>query len=145
MVDVDGDNDTDVLYMMDKKLYFKENRSNTPVTTHLSTPPLILNIADNKFYNGETYYEAINGFSEAHVSDGSVNIEFKKPTNPLLKNFRMVYHTIVDRYLYLSSDYEPEEVETHVVDALDISDAATLETDGEGYEIHKNIATLGYV
>ena len=122
--DLDSDGDDDVLYLMAGKLYFKENRKNTQASSHISLPPLILSSDDNAFYNGAVYHEAVNGFNEASVSDGAINIEFNAPTNPGIKNFRMQYHTIVDRYLDETDTFTPETVETHIVDA--IADTKTL-------------------
>jgi hypothetical protein len=122
--DLDSDGDDDVLYMMDGKLYFKENRKIAVDKNYLSVPPLILDSNDNRFYNGDIYYEAINGFNESSVSDGAINIEFSRPTNDEIKNFRMSYHTILDRYLDESDTFTPTSVQTQIVDA--IADIDTL-------------------
>jgi len=99
LVDSDNDGDEDVIYLTNGKLYFKENRQNTRNKNYISIPPIIVSAADNKFYNGNVYYEAVNGFKESSVSDVFMNVIFKKPSNPELKNFRLQYNTVIDRYL----------------------------------------------
>jgi uncharacterized repeat protein (TIGR01451 family) len=142
--DLDDDGDDDVLYLMNWKLYFKENRKNTEESEHISLPPLILDIADNIFYNGDTYHEAINGFNEVSVSDGAINVEFSRPTNPEIKNFRMRYHTIVDKYLDENDSFIPRDVQTHIVDAIaDISKAWFINETSD-YKVSKHLATLSY-
>ena len=119
ILDVDLDGDDDVLYLVKGRLYFKENRGQEPARSYVgSVPPLILTASDNKFYNGSVYYESINGFAEANVSDGAINVEFQKPTDTSVKSFQMRYHTIVDKYRDESRDFIPETTETHLVDAL---------------------------
>lgn len=142
--DLDNDGDDDVLYLMDGTLYFKENRKQQTPLEYLSVPPLILGASDNKFYNGEIYYESVNGFTEASVSDGAINIEFQKPTNSNIKNFRMRYHTIVDKYLDDRDDYIPKQVETHIVDA--IADIQVRENifENEEYTVTPNLAVMTY-
>jgi len=141
--DMDNDGDNDVLYLMDGTLYFKENRKNTSSTIHLPTP-LILGVNDNQFYNGDVYYEAVNGFIESWVSDGAINISFAKPTNTELKNFRLEYHTLIDRYIDDGNNLPPN-FETHIVDALsDIDQRPVLEV-GENHNIYFNEAVLTYV
>lgn len=144
IIDTDNDGDDDVLYMVEGRLYFKENRTDTPTISHIPGPPLILDISDNKFFNGDDYYEAINGFIESNVTDGSINVEFQKPTNPDLKSFRMVYHTIVDKYRDESLDFTPEETQTHIVDALADIEESPIRLVEDRYTISKNIAVLSY-
>ena len=142
--DLDGDGDDDVLYLMNWKLYFKENRKNTDTKQHISLPPLILDSDDNTFYNGDVHYEAVNGFNEASVSDGAINVEFSRPSNEDIKNFRMSYHTIVDKYLDDDDTFIPTNVETHIVDAIaDINYLWILE-ETDTYTVSKHLATLSY-
>jgi uncharacterized repeat protein (TIGR01451 family) len=142
--DLDSDGDDDVLYLMNGKLYFKENRKNTEEKQYFSLPPLILDINDNKFYNGEVYHEAINGFKEVSVSDGAINVEFSRPTNPEIKNFRMDYHTIVDKYLDESDSFIPSTVQTHIVDAIADIDSLWILEETSDYRVFKHLATLSY-
>lgn len=144
LIDTDNDEDDDVLYMMDGKLYFKENRKNTQEKEYISLPPLILSVTDNKFYNGEIYFEAVNGFEEASVSDGFMNVSFTKPTLPQLKNFQMTYHTYIDRYLDTSDTYSPEIVETHIVDAFTDIDNRVVEIENDSFSIRPSFATISY-
>jgi len=140
--DIDNDGDDDVLYLVRNTLYFKENRTNTPSMAHVPSP-LTLRSSDNKFYNGDTYYEAINGFDEVSVSDGAINIEFSKPTNPTLKNFRLVYNTLVDRYIDDGNNL-PRSAETHIVDAIADREERIPIVQTSDYQIRNNLAVLSY-
>jgi hypothetical protein len=51
--------------MVDGEIYIKENLKNEPVKKYVSTPPIELDSDDNKFYNDEKFYEAINNFKSA--------------------------------------------------------------------------------
>jgi len=73
-----------------------------------------------------------------------MNVIFKKPTNPALKNFRLQYNTIVDRYLDESDIYTPESVETHIIDALADVDAIPVISETDNYSISEHLATLSY-
>lgn len=143
--DMDNDGDEDVLYLAQGKLYFKENHKQNPTVSHVSGNPLILSAGQNKFFNGDTYFEAINYFSEVNVSDGAINVEFMRPTNPNLKNFRMIYHTIVDRALNDREDYVPQSVDTHIVDALSDMDSTRAFPEGSlEYMVEPHSATFAY-
>jgi uncharacterized repeat protein (TIGR01451 family) len=142
--DIDNDGDDDVFYLMAGKLYLKENRTNKADAQHVFLPPLILGADDNKFYNGDIYYEAVNGFNEASVSDGAINIEFSRPTNPDIKNFRMSYHTIVDRYLDEADTFTPQNVETQIVDAVADTKSLWILEENSDYKLSKHLVTLTY-
>lgn len=140
--DMDNDGDNDVLYLVGGKLYLKENRANAPSENYFPTP-LILRSGQNKFYNGDTYYEAVNGFMETSVSDGAINIEFAKPTNTNLESFRLEYHTLVDRYIDDGNNL-PAWAQTHIVDAVANIDERSPTRSTPEYEIYDNPAVLSY-
>ena len=73
-------------------------------------------------FNGDVYYEAINGLTEVGVSDGSINVEFQKPSRADISKYTFSYNTIIDRYIDSRSDYIPQSVETHIVDAISKDD-----------------------
>lgn len=142
-VDIDDDGDDDLFYFMNNTLYLKENYKNTPTKEYISTPPLILNARDNTFFNGDTYYESVNGFEEADINDSFINISFKKPTNPLLHNFRAEFFTIVDRFRSLGNpDYIPTGIKKFVVDAFEDIDDITLLSQTDTYTTRKHLAYL---
>jgi len=132
---------------MDGALYFKENRKTTPSKNYIHERPLTLPVSQNVFFQANaSYYESINGFEEAVVSNGAINVSFEKPTNPLLKNFRMIYHTIVDRHLALDdSIYTPATVDTHIVDALRDIDTQTLQSLEDEYSIYEHPAIFSHI
>jgi len=142
--DIDNDGDEDVLFLTRWKLFLKENYKESEETQHISWPPLILQSDDNKFFNGEVYYEAINWFEESWVSDGAINIQFDAPTNTALKNFQLTYHTTVDKYLDESRSFLPLTNKTHIVDALAYIDDRDILEQEDDYAIQQHVATLWY-
>ncbi len=143
IIDIDGDKDEDILYMANGKLYFKENRKIIQEKKYFSTPPLILSANNNKFFSWE-YFEALNYVSEAHVSDEAINVSFLKPSNTKISQFRMTYHTLVDRYLYSSDVYQSNQLATHIVDSFDSGIDTPIVSAGSKYKIEKNRAYLKY-
>lgn len=145
--DIDFDWDNDVLYLMNGILYFKENKKEARVKSSISERPLIVPVRNNIFFqNSEVYHESVNGFKEVSVSNGAINVSFERPTNPRTKNFRMTYHTIVDKYLARDdSVYTPETVQAHIVDALASIDASTLVSREDTYSLYNHAASLYHV
>lgn len=143
--DMDNDGDDDILYLAQGKLYFKENQKKQGDTVYIDTNPRILSANDNPFFNGDIYYEAVNYFEEAAVSDGAINVEFQKPSNPEIRNFRLQYHTIVDRYVNDRDDFTPSTVKTHIVDALTELQVSVPKSETVSYIAQKHPATLQYV
>lgn len=92
-------------------------------------------------FNGDQYYEALNGFTEVGVSDGSINIEFERPTNSSLSQYSLTYNTIVDRYIDTRIDYTPRTVKTHIVDAIATDD---VPESGNNFTLTPHMATLDY-
>jgi len=63
----------------------------------------------NKFFNGDVFYEAINGAKEAEVSNGYINFAFDAPTNPQVDAFRLEFYTRVDKSTQEGNNgYTPE-------------------------------------
>lgn len=80
------------------------------------------------------------------VSNGAINVSFERPTQRLLKNFRMTYHTIVDKYLARGDSlYIPNFVETHIVDALADIDTVTLVSQENNYTLYKHPASFMHI
>jgi len=141
--DVDGDGDDDLLYMMNNQVFLKENLKNTDAKEYASLPPLILNVGDNVFYNGDIYYEAINNFEEANISDGFINVRFKAPTDILLDTFRLEFYTIVDKFRNLGDEeYRPRQVKKFVVDAIADIEENTITRETPEYTLGKHVAYL---
>jgi hypothetical protein len=49
-----------MLYSVANKLYLKENLKNKANKVHVTNSPIVVNVSNNKFYNGDIFYEAIN-------------------------------------------------------------------------------------
>jgi len=144
IIDLDKDGDQDVLYLAKGRLYFKENRWSSEEKEYFSTPPLILAADDNKFYNGDTYYEAVNWFRESWVSDGTINIAWQSPSREEIKNYRIEYHTIVDKYLDETDSFTPRSVKTHIIDGVSDILGREIVSQSEEYIVQNHIATLIY-
>jgi hypothetical protein len=145
IIDLDNDGDEDVLYLAAGKLFFKENRKNNLIKQHVTGVPVILKSNKNKFYNADVYFEAINGFEQWAVSDGAMNIEFSRPTDTSIRNFRFEYNTIVDRYLDRSDTFIPQSVNTHIVDAVASPKKRPVLEETSEYIRKSHLATLRYV
>jgi hypothetical protein len=104
----------------------------------------VLKSSDNKFFNGDIYYESVNGFTQGAVSDGALNINFMPATDESIHNYRVEYHTIVDRYLDERDSFRPDDVQTHIIDAIsEISDRPVLENT-ENFTRQSHLATMSY-
>ena len=142
-IDIDGDDDEDLIYMMNNHVYIKENLKNKNRETYVSLPPIILQSWDNLFYNGDTYFEAINGFREANVSSNFINISFNAPTDLSLNFFRLEFFTIVDKFRNLEdSDYIPSWIKKFVVDSISDVKKNTLLEKQPWYILWKSIAYI---
>ncbi len=120
--------------MMNNQVYLKENLKNKATKSYVSLPPLILQPGDNIFFNGDIYYEAVNGFEESNISDSFINIAFAAPTLKTLDNFRLEFYTIVDKFRNLGDeDYIPTRVQKFVIDALSDIEEHTLLSKSENY------------
>jgi hypothetical protein len=51
IVDIDNDSDDDILYFSNKQLFLKENLKVKANKVYVTTNPLVLKTADNKFLN----------------------------------------------------------------------------------------------
>lgn len=142
-IDIDQDGDDDLLYMVAGEVFLKENLKNTDIKSYVNLPPLILTVDDNSFYNGDIYYEAINGFQEANVSDSHINIQFQAPTDTASDNFRMEFYTIVDKFRHLwDEEYIPLNIKKQVVDAFADIPENTLIGSNQNYTLRKNLASI---
>ncbi len=145
-IDVDGDGDNDIIYLMKGNLYFKENLKEDPDRVFLTLPPLVLDSDDNKFYNWDIFYEAVNWFNEISVSNSYINANFAKPLNSLVNNFRLEFYPIVDKLVNKdNNDYVPEDIKQSVIDAFANTSDSTLEEEEDNYKIRKNLAYIDYV
>jgi hypothetical protein len=51
------------------QLFLKNNMSEKPVKSYVKTNPIVVNSNNNKFYNSDTFYEAINNLREIESSN----------------------------------------------------------------------------
>ena len=143
MLDFDWDDDDDLLYLANWQLFFKENLRNKASKVYVSTNPIIHDISDNKFYNWDIFYEAINNASELWSDNLAINLWFSAPTNKDITDFRIWFYTIIDKYLNVwDSNYRPEYIEKYIVDAFVWIDKKTIFIENELYTARNNISYI---
>lgn len=132
--DMDNDGDEEVIYMVDGKVFMKENLENTLVVSHISLAPLKVDSDDNRFLNGDVFYEAINGFEETSQDNESINVGFQAISRDIPEQYRMEFYSIVDASRFGEDiNYVPAGIDTTIIDAIPeqeldsgVSDAYTL-------------------
>lgn len=119
VIDIDKDGDDDLLYFANWQLFFKENLQEKWTKSYVTTNPLVVKSDNNKFYNKDIFYEAINNAHEVWSPNWRINLFFSSPTDKLVNNFRIGFYTIIDKYLNeLDSNYRPEFINKYIVDAI---------------------------
>ncbi|MCD5385392.1 hypothetical protein LRZ95_01855, partial [Candidatus Gracilibacteria bacterium] len=143
MYDMDGDNDDDVLYFVNKQLYLKENLENKSTKIYVSENPIVVNIDDNKFYNGDVFYESINNAHEIGDDHGNINIGFTAPTNINLNKFRLGFYDRVDKYINEDNNsYRPKFIKKDIVDAISDKDNITKIEETNLYKRSNNLVYI---
>lgn len=119
-VDYDLDGDQDVLYMMKGQIFLKENLKKKDATkVFIDENALFVGSGNNKFFNGDTYYESVNGFKEGDVNDSYINVIFGAPKRDDINNFRLEFYEIVDKFTnLLAPDYIPKDLKKYVIDGI---------------------------
>jgi len=146
-IDIWNDKINDLLYSVNWDLYLKKNLlSSKNDEVYVSTNPITVDIEDNKFVNGDVFYESVNNFSESIVSNWNINFNFSSSPNPEINNYRLEYNTIIDKYLNEKNNaYIPLKTDKSIVDAFSNSSNLWLMKESTDYKIHKNIASISYV
>jgi len=98
VIDFDTDGDKDLLYIVNGELFLKENLTIKQPKETVSLPPLKVKISNNRYFNGDDFIEAVNGFKEVNTDNRSINIVFNAPTDTNITNFRYEYYTTVDKF-----------------------------------------------
>ncbi len=88
-VDIDNDGDIDVLYLVENHLYLKKNHSTISDKTYLSDTPVEIKIRQNKYYNGDDFYEVVDHFDEEIISSNYANVSFDAHANPDINHYRL--------------------------------------------------------
>lgn len=101
LFDYDNDSDEDLLYLVNNQLYLKENLSVVDEGSYVSTPPMVLSSALNRFYSegGDGFYESVNNFGTAGVESGAMSIRFSPSSREGIHNYRLEFFTLVDKFL----------------------------------------------
>lgn len=130
--------------MMAGQVFVKENLKKKDDTKLFVTDnPLYLASSTNKYFNGDVYYESVNGFKEGDVNDSFINAIFSAPKRDDISNFRLEFYQIVDKFTNLLSDtYEPVKLKKYIIDAIAGKEDATFVRDEEDYSVNKNLAYI---
>ena len=144
-IDIDSDGDQDLIYMVDGHVYLKENLYKDAVKTYVNLPALSLDSDDNRFFDGSTFYETINGFEEVNVSNESINAGFLAPTS-WLENFEVEFYNRVDKSINTDNGgYVPENVKKYMVSAFAGIEENTLKARRDNIIMSQNLAQIDYV
>nr|MDD3720153.1 VCBS repeat-containing protein [Candidatus Gracilibacteria bacterium] len=144
--DFDNDDDEDLLYMVNGELYLKENTKNTVINNPTIYDPYELSIGDNKFFNSQIFYEAINNPREVSSANGYINFSFDAPTNDTLNNFRLEFYDIVDKFLNENyNSYVPQNIRKEIIDSFADIDNIPDNRYTLDYNIKNNLAYLSAV
>jgi hypothetical protein len=133
---MDNDGDQDVLYLASNHLYIKYNHTNTADKSYVTDDPLEIDIDDNKYYNGDIFYEVIDHFEEDVISSNAINISFDRHANPDISKYRLEFDSFIDLdVLYddlIFADLDPEVSQPlardkNIVDIIADADVLTFE------------------
>ncbi len=144
-VDFDNDKDEDILYMVRWELYIKENTKREVKKENERPDALVLDIEDNKFFNGDIFYEALNNVKETVSLSSYINFSFDAPSDESVNNFRLEFFTIIDKYLNENHDeYIPTWVKKNIIDSFaDIDNLTKIQEESQtGYTISRNQAYI---
>ncbi len=143
-IDVDSDGDNDLLYMMNNNLYLKENLNRISNETYISSPALFISADDNTYLNGDSFLEALNGFTEISVWNGFINAEFDTPTHTV-SNFSVEFYDRVDAAINKSNNtYIPEDTKKYIIDAFADIDENTLKARRDNVIMRQNLWHIDY-
>jgi hypothetical protein len=109
---------------------------------------LVLGIDDNKFFNWDIYYEALNNIKESVSFDSFINFSFDAPTDDSINNFRLEFFSIIDKYLNENHDeYTPKSIKKNIIDSFaDIDNITKIKEKSQtGYTVSKNLAYINAV
>lgn len=119
IIDFDKDSDQDLIYMVDGEIYLKENFKKEPSKSYVSTPPAVLDSNDNKFYNWDIFYEAVNNFNDTWSDNESINVKFSSIKWKENLNYRIEFYEIVDKSLnLLNINYTPKLIKKSIIDSF---------------------------
>lgn len=142
--DYDLDGDDDLVYMMWGTIYTKENlKIQDGEKVYVDDAPLYIAPRNNKFYNGDVYYESVNGLREGDVNDSFINVLFSAPKRDNMRNFRLEFYEIVDKYYNLLwRNYEPENLKKYIIDGIaGFRDVSPIQ-DNDQYRVSPNLAYM---
>ena len=144
-IDYDLDWDKDLLYLMDWDLYLKKNLRKNSSDNHLNWVE-VLDTDDNVFVNWDTFYEAVNNVYESFSANNYINISFSASKNEELKNYRLTFYQIIDKYLNVgNSSYIPKNIKQYLVDSIAWEWQVNKLDEKENYKIFKNIAYISEI
>ncbi len=145
-IDVDGDSDTDLLYMVWNQVYLKENLQKVDNTDHTSLPILTVSKNDNSYFNGDNFLEAINWFREINTDSRVVNLAFNAPTNTNTHNFSIKNYTIIDKATWeWRTDYSPKNIFASITDAFDSIEDIIIDSRNEVFTKRNHLVSIEYV
>ncbi len=149
-IDYDNDTDKDLLYMVSGELFLKENFEKRELPVNQTPNPETVDSWDNKFFNWDIFFEALNNTKESISKNNFINFSFDAPRRDDLHNFRLEFFNLVDKFVNQDYDlYMPEGVYKEVIDSFEgIDDATIIEYESwltPDYVKRKNLAYIDNV
>ena len=146
LINLDGDNDDDIVYMVAWEVYLKENLKNSATKNYIDKSPIVVSSNSNKFYNSNNFIEAINYFKEVSVNNDYINLGFAKHKNSKINNYRVEFFEIVDKFSNIwNNSYVPTGIKKSVIDSFSDILNATKKTENGNYIVRNNLAYLSYI
>ncbi|MDP2089997.1 MAG: FG-GAP-like repeat-containing protein [Candidatus Gracilibacteria bacterium] len=146
IIDIDNDGDEDLLYFVNGQLFLKENLQNKPTKIYLTTNPLVLKSSDNKFFNGDVFFDTVNNFREFGNTNSTINIGFSASTNKTINNYRIGFYQLIDKYLWEKDvNYRPQNVMKSIIDGVSNINQTTKISENEVYVKRNNIVYINNV
>ncbi len=143
VVDIDSDGDEDLLYFMWNRLYLKENLKESKTKSYVTENPIVVNEDDNKFFNGDIFYESVNNALEVWNATSSINLSFSASSDNTINKYRVSFYNIVDKFINKNTtSYVPEFTKKSIVDAVSDIDTTTIFETNSAYTKRKNLVTV---
>ncbi|MDD2870584.1 MAG: VCBS repeat-containing protein [Candidatus Gracilibacteria bacterium] len=142
-IDIDGDSDEDMFYFVNGELFLKENLTQKPTKSYVTTNPITIKSGDNKFFNGDKFFDQVNNAREVTSANGRINFGFSASTDNTVHNYRLGFYQLVDKSSNLDNpNYRPLAIKRDIVDAISAIDDTTIVSKNELFTKRNNLAYM---
>lgn len=142
-IDIDGDSDEDMFYFVNGELFLKENLTQKPTKSYVTTNPITIKSGDNKFFNWDKFFDQVNNAREVTSANGRINFWFSASTDNTVHNYRLWFYQLVDKSSNLDNpNYRPLAIKRDIVDAISAIDDTTIVSKNELFTKRNNLAYM---